>query len=91
MPPENDQPDKISNLESEDKTFLRDDTPPTDALENGLTRQFAPSDREQEETAIQNPPDTEPTRILSDEAEADEPDEPPKENSLRPSRLRFGI
>ena len=99
MPPEKDKLNKVSGIESEDQTLLRDDSPPIDALENELTHQFAPSDREQEQTAIQNVHETEPTKILSDtDKETNEPQieradeqKDTNENAMHSSRLRFAL
>jgi len=109
MSAQNREQDKVSRIESEDKTLLSGDAeslsdtpPPTDEYENEPTRRFAAPVNEQEQTALQNAPDTEPTKIFSEndtenkrgerEIEAvDELRDAPNENALRPSRLRFAL
>ncbi|MFN2456321.1 MAG: protein kinase, partial [Pyrinomonadaceae bacterium] len=91
---------------ADEKTLLRTPTPAADQppISNEKlkdpTRNFAASSEAQ--TALQNAPDTEPTKIFSDketdketdETEieaADAPLDAPNENALRPSRWRFAL
>ena len=89
---------------ADDKTLRRTPAPDAPPIphERSLepTRKLAASGEVQ--TAIQNTPDTEPTKIFSndetkrkaDEPEieaADEEKDAPNENALRPSRLRFAL
>lgn len=83
-----------------DKTLLRSAALADKAIDEP-TRQFAAPALEQEQNALQNAPDTEPTKIFSDnqtdketdepEIEADEEKNAPDENALRPSSLRFAL
>ena len=91
---------------ADEKTLLRTPTPAADQppISNEKlkdpTRNFVASSEAQ--TALQSAPDTEPTKIFSnDETKrkagepeieaADEEKDAPNENALRPSRLRFAL
>ncbi len=101
MSTENNERDKVSRIESEDKTLLRRDTeslssdsPPTNEYENEPTRRFVAPIDENAQTTLQNAPDTEPTEIFSDnetDKEADERKNVPDGNALPPNRLRFSL
>jgi serine/threonine-protein kinase len=76
-------------ISTEDETLLLSDAL-TDIAIDEPTRKFAAPAKETQ-TKHKTEFETEPTEVLQDEPQDDDLAEPPDENALRPSRLRFAL